>query len=90
MDINALAAQSNLSLNCEELDLTREQLMDLIALADHMNDIDIDGVEPMFSPSESHDVFLTEPDDRPPTREEALANARETRDGCFLVPPVVE
>jgi len=47
-------------------------------------------VKPTYSPSESHDVWLTERDDRALTAEDALANAPESRQQFFFVPPVVE
>ncbi|MFA5585126.1 MAG: aspartate--tRNA ligase [Saccharofermentanales bacterium] len=90
IDLKELAAQSRLSLSPPEEEATQRQLTELIRLADALQAIDTEGVEPLFTPSEARNAFLTEPDDSPPSHGELFRNAPDERDGCFFVPPVVE
>lgn len=90
LDLDSLQAQSRLRLTDEEEAGTRQRLVELISFAQALDGLDTQGVPPLFSPSETHNVYLSEGDDRPLTSEDVLRNAPEARDGFFFVPPVVE
>lgn len=90
LDLKKLEQQSRLSLTTEEEDHATAQLMELIDFADALHNIDTEGVPPLFTPSESRNIHLTERDAPRLSVDEALQNAPEKRDGFFLVPPVVE
>ena len=90
LDLKKLEQQSRLSLTPEEEDHATAQLMELIDFADALHNIDTEGVPPLFTPSESRNIHLTERDAPRLSVDEALQNAPEKRDGFFLVPPVVE
>lgn len=90
VDIGKLEEQARLRLSPQEEALAREQLLELIALADALHAVDTGDSPPTYTPSQAHNIHLTERDDRPLTNEEALQNAASVSDGFFLVPPVVE
>lgn len=90
LNIKRLAEESRLQISQKDEAGMQDSLLELISFADALHEVDTDGVEPTYSPSESHDVWLTERDDRALTAEDALANAPESRQQFFFVPPVVE
>lgn len=90
LNIKRLAEDSRLQISQKDEAGMQDSLLELISFADALHEVDTDGVKPTYSPSESHDVWLTERDDRALTTEDALANAPESRQQFFFVPPVVE
>ncbi len=90
LNIKRLAEDSRLQISQKDEAGMQDSLLELISFADALHEVDTDGVKPTYSPSESHDVWLTERDDRALTAEDALANAPESRQQFFFVPPVVE
>ncbi len=90
LDIKRLTGDSRLILSAEEEDGMRDSLLELISFADALHEIDTEGVDPTFTSSEAHDVWLTPRDDRALSAEDALANAPDSREPFFFVPPVVE
>ena len=68
----------------------RTELTKILAHAEKIQELDLDGVEPT-----AHSVLLRNvmrPDEVKPglSQEEALANAPEVEDGRFKVPKIVE
>ncbi len=90
LNVKRLADDSRLMISPKDEEGVRDSLLELISFADALHEIDTDGLEPTFSTSESHDIWLTQRDERALTAEDALANAPESRQQFFFVPPVVE
>jgi len=68
-----------------------EELNGILAWIDQLNEVDIDGVEPMTSAVEGAKLPMREDkvtDGDAPNR--VLANAPKAEDGFFVVPKVVE
>ncbi len=90
LNLKRLAEDSRLLISPEEDGEIRDNLLELISYADALQMIDTDGVEPTYTTSESQDIWLTKRDERALTAEDVLANAPESRQQFFFVPPVVE
>lgn len=89
-DVRKVALLARLELTEEELDAQQGHINSLLSHFDILQKLDVTGVEPT-----SHVIpmvnVLREDTLRPSlTREEALSNAPEARDGCFVVPRIVE
>ena len=89
-EVRKVAALSRLSLTDEELATYGEQLTQILGYVDVLNEVDIDGVEPMPHAVELQNVFRA--DERRPSldRAAALANAPKTDGKFFHVPQILE
>ena len=88
-DVKKVALLSRLELTEEEIDTQIGPLNDLLKQFEALQQLDVTGVEPT-----SHSVpvvnVLREDVVKPSlTRDEVLANAPESREGCFVVPRVI-
>ena len=74
----------------DQLDALAGELSRILAFAEQLGELDVDGVEPMTSVTpmrlKRRDDVVTDGN----RRDDVLANAPETRDGFFVVPKVVE
>ena len=89
-EVRSVALLARLALSEAELDDQARHLNDLLKQFEILQRLDLAGVQPT-----SHSIPLVNVlrDDvaRPSLpREEALANAPESRDGCIIVPRIVE
>ncbi len=89
-EVRKVALLSRLELEPDELESQGRHLNDILGQFEILQNLDVAGIEPT-----SHSVpmfnVLREDAARPSlTREEALQNAPEARDGCFIVPRIVE
>ncbi len=89
-EVRKVALLSRLELEPDELERQGRHLNDILGQFEILQKLDVAGIEPT-----SHSVpmfnVLREDVARPSlTREEALQNAPEARDGCFIVPRIVE
>lgn len=85
-----VARLARLTFSEEEVGALAEQLSSVLEYVETLAELDVEGVEPM-----SHVLEYPTPmrDDRVrPSlpREEALANAPDSKQGCFQVPKVIE
>ena len=88
--VDHVARLARLDLSEEERESMRNELSKILAHAEKIQELDLEGVEPT-----AHSVPLRNvmrPDEVTPslTQEEALANAPAEEDGRFLVPKIVE
>jgi len=88
-DVKKVALLSRLELTEEEIDTQIGPLNDLLKQFEALQQLDVTGVEPT-----SHSIpvvnVLREDVVKPSlTRDEVLANAPESREGCFVVPRVI-
>jgi aspartyl-tRNA(Asn)/glutamyl-tRNA(Gln) amidotransferase subunit C len=87
-DVLRCAKLAHLSLGEEEIEPMREAMARLLSHAEALNELDLEGVEPM-----THGLQVPLPlrEDFPSptfTQAQALANAPETAEGHFKVPRV--
>lgn len=89
-DVRKVAALARLSLSDEELATYGEQLTKILNYVEVLNEVDLEGVEPMPHAVELQNVFRQ--DSRQPSlpREAALANAPKTDGQYFQVPQILE
>lgn len=88
--VRKAARLARISVPEERLDTLAGELTGIMTWIEQLNEVDVDGVEPMTTP-----VAMTLPmrDDVVSDgniRDQVLANAPKTEDGFFVVPKVVE
>lgn len=89
-EVRRVAALARLELADDAVERVAAQLSSVLDFAAALNELDLEGCEPTaFAPP---DAPLREdaPDGRTLGPEDVLAGAPESRDGCFVVPPIVE
>ncbi len=89
-DVKKVALLARLELTDDEIDAQAANINNLLAHIESLQSLDVEGIEPT-----SHSMpvvnVLREDAARPSlSREETLANAPLARDGCFVVPRIVE
>jgi len=89
-EVRKVALLARLELDDDEIERQTRHINDLIARFEALQEVDVTGIEPT-----SHSVplvnILREDVVKPSlSRDEVLANAPESRDGCFIVPRIVE
>jgi aspartyl-tRNA(Asn)/glutamyl-tRNA(Gln) amidotransferase subunit C len=88
--VQHVAHLARLSLTEKEVEQFTTQLNDILHFAEKLNELDTDNVEPTTHVLPLANV-LREDEVRPSiSRDKALANAPEKRDGMFRVPAVFE
>ena len=89
-DVRNVAHLARLQLSDEEVERFTQQLGEILAYVDQLNEVDTEGVEPMAHAIELSNVLRAdEPRDSLP-REAALGNAPQTDGKYFLVPQILE
>jgi aspartyl-tRNA(Asn)/glutamyl-tRNA(Gln) amidotransferase subunit C len=89
-EVRKVALLARLELTEEELDEQARHINTLLAQFEILQQIDVTDVEPTSHAFPVYNV-LREDISRPSLpQEEVLANAPEKRDGCFVVPRIVE
>ena len=88
-EVRKVALLARLELTDEEIAMQATNLNNLLAQFEALQNLDVTGIEPT-----SHSIpvynILREDAMRPSlTREQALANAPEQREGCFVVPRIL-
>lgn len=89
-EVRKVARLARLELDDAEMAQQGRHLNDLLARIEELQALDVEGIEPT---SHSIPLFNVLRDDtaRPSlTRDEVLQNAPEARDGCFVVPRIIE
>uniref|UniRef100_A0A7C4RPF9 Aspartyl/glutamyl-tRNA(Asn/Gln) amidotransferase subunit C n=1 Tax=Desulfatirhabdium butyrativorans TaxID=340467 RepID=A0A7C4RPF9_9BACT len=84
-----VAQLARLELGDGDISTFARQMADILDYVDQLNRLDTTGIEPTFHVLPITNVFR---DDTPAShleREQALANAPDRDEGCFLVPIVV-
>ncbi len=89
-DVEKAASLSRLELGEAEADRFVNQLSDILEYMEKLNGLDINGVEPLTHVLDLSNVTRADHVVSPRPSETYLANAPRTRDGFFLVPPVIE
>lgn len=74
----------------DQLDALAGELSRILAFAEQLAEVDVEGVEPMTSVTPMRLKRRADVVTDGNIRDEVLANAPETREGFFVVPKVVE
>ncbi len=88
-DVRKVALLSRLELTDEEVDAQTKPLNDILQQFELLQKLDVSGIEPTSHSIPIVNVFREDIEIPSLTREAALANAPEARDGCFVVPRIV-
>ena len=88
-DVRKVALLSRLELTDAEIDEQAKHLNDLLQQFEVLQSLDVTGIEPTSHSIPVVNVFREDVMRPSLSREEALANAPEARDGCFVVPRIV-
>jgi aspartyl-tRNA(Asn)/glutamyl-tRNA(Gln) amidotransferase subunit C len=89
-EVRKVARLARLELDERELKRQNRHLNDLLARFEELQSVDVEGVEPT---SHSIPLFNVLREDAIRTslqRDAVLSNAPEARDGCFVVPRIIE
>ncbi len=82
-----VAELASLSLAEDEVDALAKDLANIVHYVEQLSAVDTEGVAPMTVASTQPDAWRPDEPREGLTHEEALAQAPETRDGGFAVPP---
>jgi len=90
IDVAYVAHLARMHLNEDEIRLFQEQLDNILAYADQLRALNVDDIEPTSHPVPMENV-MRDDDIRPGiSRDAALANAPNERNGLFIVPKIIE
>ena len=84
-----VANLARLELDPESISVFGRQMADILNYVDQLNRLDTSGVEPTFHVLPITNVFREDVAARHLEREDALANAPDRDEECFLVPIVI-
>ncbi len=88
--ITYVAALAKLELSEVEKEKAKEDLDKIISYIDTMKELDTDGIEPMSHAFPLKNVFREDVVTNGNDRDNILANAKQKKDGSFMVPKTVE
>ena len=89
-DVRAIAEYARIGLEAEEVEAMCADLNAIIESLKPITEYDLEGVEPTFHPIGDLSNVMREDVEREGfTQQEALANAPQTQDGCFLIPSIL-
>ncbi len=88
--VRSVAALARLDLNDDEIIEQSAHLNRLLAHVEMLQQADINGLEPTSHPMALQNVLRDDRVSPSLNRDECLANAPEARDGCFVVPRIME
>ena len=89
-DVEYIAELAKLKFKDEELEKFTEQLNEILAYVEKLNELDTTNVEPLSHPVEGSNVFREDKVKPSLDREEALRNAPDRSELFFKVPKVVD
>lgn len=84
-----IAGLARLELDDDKLELFAGQFAEILGYMDTLNEVETEGVVPMYSPVDHPTVFRADEPERRFERGEVLANAPETDGSFFIVPKIV-
>lgn len=89
-DVKKVALLSRLELTDDEIEGQRGHLNGLLAQFDKLQELNVTGLEPTSHPYPMTNVLRNDAVVPSLSRDLVLANAPEKRDGCFVVPRIME
>lgn len=81
---------AQLELSGEAAEKARADMERMLEYIDQLNELDTDGVEPLSHVFPVYNVFREDEVTNEDEREELLAAAPRSKDGCYMVPRTVE
>ncbi|MBC7764866.1 MAG: Asp-tRNA(Asn)/Glu-tRNA(Gln) amidotransferase subunit GatC [Hyphomonadaceae bacterium] len=88
--VEHVAKLARLHLTAQEKQRLTAEMVNIIAFADKLNELDTSGVEATAHAIPIHNVFREDVVYPSYDREKLLVNAPSSEEGCILVPKVVE
>jgi aspartyl-tRNA(Asn)/glutamyl-tRNA(Gln) amidotransferase subunit C len=88
-DVEYIAELAKLRFKDEELEKFTEQLNEILAYVEKLNELDTTNIEPLSHPVEGSNVFREDAAKPSIDREEALRNAPDRSELFFKVPKVI-
>lgn len=88
--VDYVAGLARLSLSEDEKEELTQNLRDIIAFADKLNELDVTGLDPMAHVMPVENVFRADVPGVSDSRDLVLKNAPAQREGCYFVPKAVE
>lgn len=89
-EVQKVAALARLSLSAAELPELGAQLTSILEYVRLLDEVDIEGIEPMPHAVDLHNVFREDQPSASLERAQALSNAPRTDGHYFLVPQILE
>lgn len=89
-EIKKIALLSRLEVKDDHISTVEKELSDILSYVAELNELDLEGVEPMAHAVPLHNVFREDEEKPSLDHELALFNAPEAEDGYFKVPRVVQ
>ena len=89
-DVKKVARLSRIAVEDERLEALAGELNGIIGWIEQLNEVDVEGVEPMTSVVESVLTMRTDTVTDGDKADQVLANAPKAEDGFFVVPKAVE
>ena len=88
-EVRKVALLARLELSDDEIETQAKNLNNLLAQFEALQNLDVTGIEPTSHSIPVFNVLREDAIRRSLPREDALANAPEQRDGCFVVPRIL-
>jgi aspartyl-tRNA(Asn)/glutamyl-tRNA(Gln) amidotransferase subunit C len=88
--VEHVARLARLALGDAEKDLFARQLGEVLLYMERLNEVETDGVEATSHVVDLENVSREDVPEPPLAARDVISNAPETRDGMFIVPPVIE
>ncbi len=88
--VRKVARLARIAMPEERLEPMAKELNGILAWIEQLNEVDVDGVEPMTTPVEMKLPLREDVVSDGNIRDQVLANAPRTEEGFFVVPKVVE
>lgn len=85
-----LAELSKLEFNAEETERIKKDLQGIFDLVEKLNEVDVDGIEPLIYMTNEKNVLRTDVPGEMVTKEQALLNAPQKDSDYFKVPKVLK
>ena len=89
-DVRKVARLSRIAVADEKLDALAEELNGIMGWIEQLNEVDVEGVEPLTSVVETRLPMRTDEVTDGNRREDVLANAPKSDEGFYVVPRSVE
>lgn len=88
--VRKVARLARIAMPEERLEPMAKELNGILAWIEQLNEVDVDGVEPMTTPVEMKLPMRDDVVSDGNIRDQVLANAPKSEEGFFVVPKVVE
>ena len=89
-DVRQIARLARLELGDDEASRQMRHINELMHQFETLSDLDVAGIEPTAHSIPLHSVFREDRTMPSIDRDEVLGQAPEARDGCFVVPRILE